>query len=131
MDHSPKYLQDIITAFDVNEGGKFDEEEFVILLNKLITDTIPEKRKQVIESLFRYSDKARELEQARQKMASKPILPWGWSRNNDQDRLPYYDKIANSFERQPPKQTIHASTFSMMALSAEYCVGKLNDFRTD
>lgn len=122
------HLQGIISAFDANKDGQFDELEFISLMHELIESTATTRKKQLVTTLHKWGEEARKVADSRRNIDSKPLLPWGWSRNGTGSQSGYFDEIAATNKDWPPAQRLHRSTFSMMALEADHCVEKIADF---
>lgn len=122
------HLQGIISAFDANKDGQFDEMEFISLMHELIESTATSRKKQLATTLRKWGEDARKIADSRRNIDSKPLLPWGWSRNSTGSRSGYFDEITATNEYWPPAQRLNGSTFSMMALEADHCVEKIADF---
>jgi hypothetical protein len=124
-------LQSLVADMDINRDGQFDLGEFNTLFRELLTMSNDEKKREIIQKLDVSARSARNAAlgaQRKQGRDTKFIMPWKWSRIQVQSSTEYLDEINNSRSDNPPDMRLTQSSYSNMALEADICVAKIDDF---
>lgn len=137
-------LTKVISSFDKEKDGRYDEEMFTLIIHKLVQLSLEIKRQQLLDVLEKHSLAAIELlEQESQSQLTaicnglddatnggkeKFICPFGWRVDSPGSEYPLFETISERTWKTMPK--LSRDSFSMMALSAAWAVEQIDSMQT-
>ena len=129
VSHEVNALRGRAETFDTNRGGQIDRQEFISLMNDLIKVTALVREREAVDKIRSTGRKAGGVGSNTSKYDfNVERATWMWERTSEPNG-PYLDKITGTRSSRPPPSQITDSSFTTMALEADVCVGKINDFQ--
>ena len=121
-------LQMMIATFDANKDGQFVEQKFIALMVQLIEDAEILRKDKLICSLIKLGDLEKVVVKIWRAKVAETLLPWGWRRNSPKSDCAYSDEISGRDGDTPPIHNPRFHSFTVMALDADFCVERINNF---
>lgn len=86
--------------------------------------------KAALADLVANSQIAESLADSRRRSTIRIVVPWGWRHNKFDGKTQFFDDIVALGRGEPPPQSLHASTLTIMAQDVDHCIEKLVKLKT-